>query len=406
MAWRDWLGLSSGRERFARALMQQLTDRGATGWSYDPNEAALVHTDARKFFVNNAWREYSGASRTARRALLDKYANVLLMAGDQIQELWEVAATRLYACLRSRYQLVSLEINGRGTGNSVRKPLAKRWHGDLDIVLMYDLGPSLYMVTAEVSAPWAQTLDDLFARAQANLAALDRPSWQDIGGGVFQLASAVSFEESFVLVPDVWKSLPVQGEPVVAVPNRGVLLATGGNDPAALSRLVSEAQRSMQERPWPLSATLLHRVGDDWQPLELDSRIESAAHAFEQLSLAITYAEQKQALEKHFERHHVDIFVAPFDLMKTDTAAHDIQSWCSWAEGVESLLPPTDVVILGRGNERADAIAVPWRELVKICSRYMHATEDDPPRFRVNSFPTDEWPQLEAVGSKLKLTER
>jgi hypothetical protein len=51
------------------------------------------------------------------------------------------------------------------------------------------------------------------------------------------------------------------------------------------------------------------------------------------ISLAITYSEQKQALEKYFERQNVDILVAPFDLMKDQSDSHDIQSWCSWAEG-------------------------------------------------------------------------
>ena len=403
MAWRDWLRLSPSRERFARELVRQLSDRGAAGWSYDPGESALVHTDARKFFLNNAWREYSGAAGSARRALVEKYVNVLLSADGRIEELWEVAATRLYTCVRSRYGLVSLEINSRGTSNSVPRPLAKRWHRDLDIVLMYDLGPSLFGVTADAAAPWGQTLDDIFARAQGNLSALDRPSWQDVGGGVLQLVSDVSFEESFVLVPDVWTSLEVKGSPVVAVPNRGVLLVTGADDPAAVLRLVDEAQRSMQQRPWPLSATLLQRFGNDWQPFQPDSRTASAARTFELVSLAITHAEQKQALEKHFERQNVDVFVAAFDLLQGESGTDGIQSWCSWAEGVESLLPMTDVVILGRRDENIPAVVVPWRDVARLCSRHMQATDDDPPRFRVNSFPVEEWREIESIGRTLTL---
>lgn len=403
MAWRDWLGLALSREQLARELIRQISERGDAGWSYDPGEAALIHTDDRKFFLHNAWREYSSASGNARRALVEKYVNVLLVSDNRIQELWEVAATRLYACIRSRHQLVSLEIECRGTSDGVPKPLSRPWRGDLDIVLMYDSGPSLSGVNADAASPWAQNLDDVFARAAENLSALDRPSWQDLGGGVFQLASDVSFEESFVLVPDVWSSLPVKGNPVVALPNRGVLLATGTDDAAALSRLVDEAQRSMQERPWPLSGTLFQRVNDDWQPFQPDSRMASAAHTFELVALAITYAEQKQALEKHFERQGVDVFVAAFDFMQGDFGPDDVQSWCSWAEGVESLLPMTDVVILGRRDKNTSAVAVPWRDIVRICGRDMQATEDDPPRFRVNSFPVEEWREIETIGRKLTL---
>jgi hypothetical protein len=149
MAWRDWLGLSPSREQFAHNLIRHMSNSGASGWSYDAAEAALVHTDARQFFVNNAWREYSSASGAGRRTLLEK-----------------------------------------------------------------------------------------------------------------------------------WTSLEVNGSPVVAVPNRGVLLATGADDPEAVLRLVDEARRSMQERPWPLSATLLQRVGGDWQPMPPDARIASATRTF------------------------------------------------------------------------------------------------------------------------------
>jgi hypothetical protein len=220
---------------------------------------------------------------------------------------------------------------------------------------------------------------------------------------VFQLVSDVSFEESFVLVPEVWTSLAVKGAPVVAVPNRGVLLVAGADDPAALSRLVDEAQRSMQERPWPLSGTLLQRVSDGWQPFQPDSRLAPAARTFEQLALAITYAEQKQALDKYFERQNVDIFVAAFDFMQLEPGTGEVRSWTTWAEGAETLLPQTDVVILGR-RESTPSLVVPWRELAGICGRHMQATEDDPPRFHVRSFPAEEWAQLQAIGRPLKKT--
>ena len=140
-----------------------------------------------------------------------------------------------------------------------------------------------------------------------------------------------------------------------------------------------------------------------WQPFHPDSRIASAARTLELMSLAITYAEQKQALERYFERQNVDVFVAPFDLMKGDSNSHDIQSWCSWAEGVESLLPQTDLVILGRRDKTTAAVVAPWRDLARICSRHMQATEDDPARFRVSSFPVEEWREIESIGRKLTL---
>jgi hypothetical protein len=185
----------------------------------------------------------------------------------------------------------------------------------------------------------------------------------------------------------------------VTIPNRGVLLATGTASNAGLSRLIAEARRSMQAKPWPLSATLLRRAGGTWQPFVPDASLASAARTFELVSLGITYSEQKDALEKHFEQEGVDIYVGSFDFMNSKSEPDSIHSWCSWTEGVLSLLPRTDVIILGRGEK--DALIVPWREFERICGHYLQATEEDPPRFRVDRFPAEEWPQLAAVGRKL-----
>src|SRR5262249_37890876 len=153
-----------------------------------------------------------------------------------------------YGCLRSRHQLVSLEIDRRGEPAGVPRPLSRRWHGDLDIVLMYDFGQHMTGVTADAADPWGQTLDAIVDRARANPAALGRPSWEHLGDGLLQIPSDVTFEESFILVDPVWKTLEVQGDPVVAIPNRGVLFATGSDNPAGLARLIEAAQSHMQER--------------------------------------------------------------------------------------------------------------------------------------------------------------
>lgn len=403
MGWKDWFGLSESRDSFAHKLVRQARDRGAAGWRYDPADAALIHEgDTRKFFLANSWLEYSNAPRGARSALLEKYLQLILRSEDEVPKLWTLAANHIYGCLRSRHQLVSLEIDSRGKPSGLPRPLSKRWHGDLDIVLMYDFGQHMTGVAADKADTWGQPLDAIFDRARANLAALERPSWEDLGEGVYQITSDVTFEESFVLVNAVWKSLTVQGDPVVAIPNRGVLYATGAENAAGIARLISEAQRSMQERPWALSATLLHKVGDNWQPFQPDADAVCAAHAFELVSLAITYAEQQKALEKYFEREGIDVYVGKFDFMRSPATPDAIESWCSWTETVDSLLPQTDVVILGRTDEDIPALIVRWPDMARICGHYLQASEDDPPRFRVNAFPVQEWPQLEAVGRVLK----
>jgi hypothetical protein len=167
------------------------------------------------------------------------------------------------------------------------------WHADLEIVLMYDFGPYLVQVKPETADVWGQKPEALFARALANLTALQRPRWEAVADGVFRIVSDVSYEESFVLVDAVVSALDVRGDPVVVLPNRGVLLAAGSDDAAGLQRLIAEATRSMQEAPWAMSAALLRRVAGQWEAFEPGPDLASAVRAFELLSLAGTYSEQQ-----------------------------------------------------------------------------------------------------------------
>jgi hypothetical protein len=318
-----------------------------------------------------------------------------------VPKLWDLAAKNLYGCLRSRYQLLTTEIESRGETVPFVRPISMPWLADLEIVLMYDFGPYLAQVKPEHVEIWGQSSEALFARAQANLTALERPRWEPIGDGVFKVVSEVSYEESFVLVDAVISALQVQGDPVVAVPNRGVLLATGSDMPAALERLITEARRSMQEHPWPMSAALLRRVAGRWQLFEPGPALASAARTFELLSLAGTYSEQQEALEKHLEKKGLDVYVAKFAVMNARDGSGGVHSWCVWSEGVPSLLPRTDVVILRRSDENEKAVILAWDTVQRLCGTYMQPTGDEPPRFGVDTFPAAEWSELSSAGERI-----
>ncbi|MBL8113582.1 MAG: hypothetical protein JNK60_11895 [Acidobacteria bacterium] len=403
MGWRSWLGLTPGRDEFARDLARRAAQRGVTGWTYDEAEAVLVHPERGKYFVGNSHLEYSAAHRSARPDLREKYLSMMVDPPPEVPKLWTMAAKNLYACLRSRHQMMTTEIECRGETPAFVKPVSRPWQGDLDVVLMYDFGHFMAQVMPETAETWGQSHDKLFEIGIGNLSALERPAWVPLGDGLFRIASEVSFDESFALVDEVIDGLEVAGQAVVALPNRGVLLAAGSESPAGLRKLVAEAQRSLQEQPWPLSGTLLRRAAGAWQPFAPPPELARDVRLLELLSLAGTYAEQQEALQRHLEKTGVDVFVAKFDLMGEKSEPGAVRSWCSWAEGVPSLLPKSDVVVLSRHGETepGEAVIVPWEALERRCAVLLERLEEDPPRFRVDSFPVAEWPALKAEGERL-----
>jgi hypothetical protein len=95
------------------------------------------------------------------------------------------------------------------------------------------------------------------------------------------------------------------------------------------------------------------------------------------------------------------VYVAKFDLLNSGDGSNAMRSWCVWSEGVPSLLPRTDVVILRRSDESERPVIVPWAAVERLCSPYMRRTDDEPPRFDVTAFPAAEWGDLVSAGERL-----
>ncbi len=179
--------------------------------------------------------------------------------------LWELAAKKIYPAVRSRFPVFSPETGGCSDGRPLAPVVRRSWVADLSLMLLYDVGPRMIQVSEATAEVWAQAHEVLWERALRNLRALPRPHWEDLNDGVFCIVSDCACEETFPLVDEVMDSLPCK-DPVVAIPNHGVMLAAPGSDPDHLRALIARARNSLQTAPWPLSGTLLQRLSGGWSP--------------------------------------------------------------------------------------------------------------------------------------------
>jgi hypothetical protein len=86
----------------------------------------------------------------------------------------------------------------------------------------------------------------LIDRALANLRALPPPRLHASVQGVWQLESPDGYtDESLMQMARVFKDLPACGTPLVMIPSRGVLLATGSDEPEGVTALLAEARKSL-----------------------------------------------------------------------------------------------------------------------------------------------------------------
>lgn len=396
--WRELLGLKPTVASFAQSLIERARARGDHQWTFDPEHSAIRHADDGTINLTNIFLEYSNAPWAARRDLLRKYQAMMQQAHVETPKLWELAAKHIYPTIRCIHDTMTLEIATRKGDGKMPRTVSWPLAGDLMVRLMFDRGESLTHVQEDLAETWGQNLESLKTRALANLAALPRPQWQDLGEGVYQVVSEVSYEESFLLVNAVIDAMPFASSAVLMPTNRGVLLSCDGNDQNALRSMLGHAERFLREHPWPMAATMLQRQAGEWRELVPTGELAEIHGCLTRLNSAITYNDQQVALQKHLGD---DIFVGTYSLIRRGEGPESLRSWSSWTKDVPTMLPQTDLVILGRprSDGKHDMLMVTWAALMQSCGSRMKETTECPARFIVQEFPSDEeWQVLAREG--------
>jgi hypothetical protein len=385
MTWRTAIGLKPTPTDLALDLLKAAERHGLMGWQHDA-EADTIRNGDHVINLANIHLEYAAASRLHRRNLLQKY--FAMLQTTPVPKLWSLAQTKIYPLLRSRYDRVTVEIDGRRKQDPMPPRAGRRFIGNLDQILGYDHGQTVSQVQAATLEDWAVPLDAAIERALNNLRGLPAPAWQKIGAAVWKLESDEGYNESFLQLPKIFESLPAKGTPLAMIPNRGVLLATGSDESGGTTALLAEARKSLQEAPWPLCGDLF-RIGSSGIQLFVPSGTDARAlTSIQRLDIESVYAAQKTALEAHIEAIEDVAFVATYGLLGQKNDPTELQSWCSWTEGVPTLLPTTDLIAFVWDLDSARKTAlVSWANAASVVGHYFKGTNEDPPRTRVDEFP-------------------
>jgi hypothetical protein len=396
MTWRTALGFKPTPTDLALDLIKAAERHGLSGWQHHAENSAIRNGD-QVINLANFHLEYAGAPKGHRRILLQKYFSMLQT--PPVSKLWSLAQTKIYPLLRSRYDRVTIEIDGRRKNEPIPPRAGRRLIGNLDQILGYDHGASITQVKIETLAEWGVTLETAIDRAMANLRALPPPRWHARSEGVWQLESPDGYTESLLQVPRIFGDLPARGTPLAMIPNRGVLLATGSDEPNGLTALLSQARVSLQEAPWPLNGELFQISPAGIQLFVPSGNDAKALASIQRIDISSVYAAQKTALEVHVQAIEDVAFVATFSLFRPEDSPHALISLCAWTAGISSLLPVTDKIALVRteGGSR-DVMQVSWTDAQRLVGHYFKETQEDPPRIRVDEFPTpEEWTALKAL---------
>lgn len=315
--------------------------RGALAFNLGNGEQVL--------HVHHLFSELRDVSPSERPGRIEFFVRATLEAGEEIP--WSDACRQVLPVLRSGTYGAYLE----EAAKLVPQPLRRDVLPFLVELLVVDRPASMAIVTPAKVELWGVPESEVRRSAHENAEAFRNTpleQYLDRFGGIFTVAETGpndAYASSRLLLPGWLASMngKVPGRPLAIVPDRGTLYVAGDADPEAGIWLGETAQREWQASTRALSP-VVYTVDDagsvvPYRRPESDS-LGRLLRRGEGLLLAKEYAEQKQLLEEIHERDGTDLFVATATLVEREDGC--VRSYCVWTDGVETLLPRTDAVIV------------------------------------------------------------
>lgn len=206
------------------------------------------------------------------------------------------------------------------------------------------------------------------------------------------------YDASRLQLTDMIRQFKLRGNPIAMIPSRENLVVVGSEDAEGVSRMLKMANEAVKQ-PHAISGIALRLVGEDWVPWlpDVSHPLYKGFQRFHLQTLGQNYAEQKELLDKLYQKTGKDIFVASFSV--TQAKDGTVRSWAAWAADVtDAMLPKTDVLLLGRSGGGKPRM-VQWQKAMDVAGDLLEPLDIYPFRYRVREFPTEK--QLAAMGDML-----
>jgi len=393
------------RARFAKLLIRRLHQAGAPdNFSFDA-EQFLIRSDAehgRLLNLTNVYGDYCAAEPGSRDKVLHAIVRTFCRRNQETPDRFEDASHDILPTVRTPCYLDASKLHFmiQGKPHDDGEPLDElafqQLNDHLVVALVYDLPESMRFITRKDLEKWGVGLFQVLEVARQNLAQLGTPQYASIGDELYVVSVGDSYDATRLLCLDLIRHMEVQGEHVVAIPNRSTLLVTGTESEIGLTIMADLAEKGLSE-PRPISGCLFRLVGDDWEPW-LPARDHSTYQKFKLMAvkgLMGDYGDQKGLLEQLYAKTNQDFFVASFNAIKTD--AGDVFSYSVWSKDVLTLLPRTDKVYFYQG-EGTQSLVAEWDRVIDAASDLLEPEDMHLERWRTSGFPTEE--QLAAMGAE------
>ncbi len=385
MVWTKLFGIGDlSPKKFARFVAEQARHLGSMSDPVvDDDDFRIVDGDAR-LNLANIYLRFLQLPRTARL----EYIHQCVLTETTAVENWEGSRELLRPLLRSAGYLRLAELESRAHGDAWDGQLiaSHALVGPLFATLVVDGAHHMELVGERHLAEWKVGFAEAFAIATANLRRESDGSFVPISPGLWVAPWPDSYAAARIFVPEVLQR--VCTDPFVCVPDRDTLLVADPAISGSVSTLVDFLASERQDSAYPLSNQIFALVGKQLRLLDIAPEDPAFAKYRELLvreAFEVYEAERSTQPEDDTPRYAEYIAaVSPHGELRT---------YATWVETVDTLLPPTDTVIImlyDDAGELVNSWKIPWDTLVGAPG-LVERTDSILPRWRTLAFPDESW---------------
>jgi hypothetical protein len=381
-------------DRFAEQVMHSLREKG---WrrplSYDPRRLEIDLGDEQGVLnLGNIFEGWTGLSRRDRHELLERTVGMVLELESDEADTFADVAPRLFPVVRNLAHLQGAGLHGEDQPSLDFALPYERVVGPLSALVAVDGVHSIRLVSRDTVNRWGQPFEVLMDRAMANLAARSAANFIEVQEGFYVSSYDDTYDSSRLLMPELFRTLPLRGLPVAVAPLRNTIAVAGSEDMVALNAMAAFVVDALAEASRPIAYAPFVLQGGRWSRFEPQSAELGAVRDLNIRQALWDYGLQTPLLGRYFEASGQEMFVAPLDVAGPAEWAH---TWTTWTEGVPAILPKADV--LGLTDQAGRTLMRRWSDVEAVCGAFETDDAFHPPRFRPPAWPSaEEWKRLEA----------
>lgn len=141
--------------------------------------------------------------------------------------------------------------------------ITEQYNDQLIIAYAQDNKNNIAYLTEDDFKTLSISRDSLKSIALSNFSKI-LPNIQRQGGnGLYMLTAGGDYEASLILLSSIWtaENMPVDGDIIISIPNRDMLMITGSNNKAGISKMKGIAAESYKTGTYPISDRLYKWTG-------------------------------------------------------------------------------------------------------------------------------------------------